>query len=106
MKREKLGSVFTDVAAIMVCDPCKVLRDEDGDGPDYEDYLEQSFEPSSDGSWLRGVAKPVVDIKDAHGNTGAIAVTTGSDGWCPVYLETDDDGRKRLVVELDCLCEP
>lgn len=94
--RTKLGSVFTDTATLLVGDPCKILE---GDACllGWDGYVDACGD----------YTKKVVEIPDPIGRAGALSVQVGSDGWYPVYLETDKEGKPaRLVIELGGQVEP
>jgi hypothetical protein len=95
--RQKIGSFFTDTATVLVGDPCKVIQD-DGRRISWEEYLDL----------LLAAPDGPVHIRDSRGQTGAIAVPTGADGWYPVFLEPGDgeDDFGRIVIELGGHVEP
>ena len=85
-KTTRLGSVFTDTAALLIGDPCQVIPDCDRPPLDWEAYIAKCGD----------FTEKVVQLSD-----GDLSVQVGCDGWYPVYLETDDDGQpSRLVIEL------
>jgi hypothetical protein len=99
-KRERIGAIFTDVAAIMVGDPCKVIPDA-GEEPrlTYDDLI------------AKWEARPRHDTPVAIGKEGQDAIvinTVGNcDGWCWVYVERDKQGSPiRLIVDLSAQGPP
>ncbi len=94
MKRKRLGFVGVDSGMVMVGDPCYFV------GMDAEINSRCS-------SWVEGCERVFCvpgqerdEGMDVFGLGVAVATTHG-DGVYPVFLEVGDDGRRRLVVELD-----
>jgi hypothetical protein len=88
MRQSYLGSIFTDVAAIIVGDPCKVLEDKryPGQSIRYQDFVNKEINSKN-----------------------AIVVYTleGCDGWCNVFVEKDKDGNAiRLIIDLSPKVRP
>jgi hypothetical protein len=82
---EFIGSIFTDVAMLIVGDPCKILSEHQ-----YENYLDQHIGGLRCEIWRTPTLGDSVTV-----NTG------GCDGWCPVFLERARDGKPlRLVIGL------
>lgn len=98
--REKLGSIFTDTATLLIGDPCKVLYSSD-------DQERNHFTWEAYVDLCGDFCRKVVEVPDLLGRAGALSIQVGADGWYPVYLETDEDGRPaRLVIELGGQVEP
>lgn len=111
MTRELLGSIWTDTAMLVVGDPCQLITDE----TEYEAFCDRGEQytetPMVVGgkilSMLFCVVQKTWEVKNNLDGTGAIAVRTGTDGYFPVYLERDEQGKPfRLIVELSGLVEP
>lgn len=89
-KREFLGAIWTDVAAILVGDPCRLLSDDR-----YEALIEQWETQRGD------------RIHKVESLGGAISVVTGADGWCPVWVDRDAEGRPfQLTIGLSPRVDP
>lgn len=120
-KREYIGCIFTDVAAVIVGDPCKLIPDE-GESPKlpYLQFAEALYPLSRDSrDWLDGwqPGQPIPDRPPAppspqyveFGPHDAIAIKTvdNCDGWLKVYIERDKQGQPmRLIVDLSAGPEP
>lgn len=105
MKREPIGSIFTDVASILVGDPCKVLRQDTVGSITYDQFIEKRH-PSVPGTPVWDLPVPTQHVTFGD---DAIAISTvgPSDGWCNVYVERDKDGvAVRLIVDLNAKVEP
>lgn len=106
MGRKLIGHIGVDSGQIMVGDPCylKEWKDNDLAGSDWyerskkmtkDDKFDYSYEGASmascckDGAGVLGTYEAAVSMRTKYG-----------DGGYPVYLETDEDGGFRLVVEM------
>jgi hypothetical protein len=116
MQREKIGAIWTDVAAIVVGDPCKMIPDERDRAPriTYGQFVEQMSGPRTfpgDPGWedARDPRDPVF-LKGSDGNPcDAVALPTveNCDGWVHLYIERDEKGwPRRLIAELNARSEP
>ena len=83
MTKKLIGSIFTDVASLIIGDPCKLI----GEGCDiiYQDFLDRTI-PEKD----------------------AITVNTmNCDGWCYVYgLYNDDGDMIEVIIDLSPKIKP
>ena len=106
-EKEYIGSVYTDVASLLIADPCKVLPSK-GDKrkwPTYEDLI-RKWQESDPPMWteaeiLQGATRrmkrvsPIVKLLD-----DAAVVRFGTDGHCHVYVERNGDGSiERIIIE-------
>ena len=100
--RKNIGCVGVDAGLLMVGDPCYFWPDKDGEKTEAVESLENwcavcaalnNGPGKNDGAQLH--------FQRGHDGLGVIVETTNGDGCYPVYLETDDNGRRRLIVELD-----
>jgi hypothetical protein len=115
--RTKVGSFWTDTGLVLVGDPGRLLPDErypeDEHAPPvkYLKFLEgfRGPEPEVERVELKGGhvierqgklehldAAPVLDGEDRVG----LGVSVCCDGWCHVYLESDDNGPKWIIIEI------
>ena len=99
---EQAGVIGVDAGCVMVGDPCyffgsggKPSSSQDA-YPNWEDVCKQ-IDYDEDGG-----RKPT-QLKYAmgHDGLGVIVETTHGDGMFRVWVETDEDGHRRLVVDLD-----
>lgn len=98
-KREYIGSIYTDVAAIVVGDPCKVMPCEDGNRHTYEELMSAKFSRRGD----RDPQQPIVLGCDAI----SLPTVENCDGWCYVWIERDKDGWPiKLIVDLNAKVKP
>jgi hypothetical protein len=97
--REYLGSIFTDVASIIVGDPCKILMDKRSPPKlTYDQFIERLVD-----SQQLGIAGSAVKF----GND-AITINTlySCDGWIAVYAERNKAGEiTKLVIDLNAKVE-
>src|SRR3954454_880771 len=97
-KRELIGSIFTDVAAVVVGDPCKLVHDTRDRKPPYTygQYCERwaeanprvvpEYVPGEGLKWPDvGPHKWHTDLGESRGV--AVATLENCDGWCDVYVE-------------------
>jgi hypothetical protein len=97
-KRECIGSIFTDVASIVIGDPCKMLPDKRGNRHTYEELAEAKF-----GDRERDPKQPVALGNDLI----ALPTVENCDGWCDVYVERDMDGWPlRVIIDLSAKAQP
>ena len=103
MIRKQVGVVGVDAGVLMVGDPCYFFGPEitaaqqayrGGWTEVCEELLDKQFDADRDNAAQLRFAK-------GHKGLGVIVHTTHGDGAYPVYLETDNKGRRRLVVDLD-----
>jgi hypothetical protein len=88
---EKIGECGVDSGLVMVGDPCYFIGDDARIHAKCPTWRQACYEVFDRG-------KPLA--YDVYG-LGVAVNTTYGDGVMPVYLVTDSDGRRRLVVELD-----
>ena len=96
--REYVGKCGVDAGCLMIGDPCYFF------GPDceaakvhptWESVLNQF-------DYGKGIPPPVqLNYAKGHAGLGVIVRTTHGDGTFPVYIETDINGKRRIVVELE-----
>jgi hypothetical protein len=97
-KREYIGSIYTNVASIVVGDPCKMLPSKHGNPRTYEELGDAKFFDRS-----RDPRQPVALGDDLI----ALPTVENCDGWCDVYVERDDTGwPTQLIIELNAKTEP
>src|SRR6478752_2841058 len=93
-KREYIGSIWTDVAALILGDPCRIIRDDRRpDGTiEYGDYVAMKCDRNRDPQDPLKIEKHSI----------VVPTVEGCDGWCKVYVERGKDGWPlRLIVDLD-----
>lgn len=84
-KKQKIGSIFLDTASVMVGDPCQMLATKSKKNMTYDGYMASAYKD---------------DVLRIGGEI--IAVSTGADGWCWVYLERDKQGNPfKLIIDLN-----
>lgn len=112
MSLEYVGSVFTDVAALLIADPCKTLADDGKNPPTYEDLLDKWNAsapplPSLD-DMLQGVRQPIIPTSPIVKLLDDVAVIRfGTDGYCHIYVERDENGVKTVIIKPGmCTKEP
>ncbi len=120
-KREWVGAFWVDTAMVLVGDPCQVLQNEDCNkpAPTYKDLMDKFFpsQPRADrlDEILHKTAQTTEELREAlgliqrspkfvsfsnpHGQAGSYTLQTGSDGWCHVYKESNDNGVVRIIIE-------
>jgi hypothetical protein len=83
-------SIFTDVASIIVADPCRVMSRED-----WRKNIEERWHAHENGTLGHGQPFVMPDY-------GIIVPTVQNcDGWCNVRVERGKDGwPRRLIVNL------
>lgn len=97
-KREYIGSIFTDVASVVVGDPCKMFPSQHGTSHTYEELVEAKFSDRE-----RDPKLPIRLGNDAI----SLPTVENCDGWCNVYVERNKDGWPlRLVVDLNAKTKP
>lgn len=131
MAREKLGAIWIDTAAVIVGEPCFLVRGPDGPArrPTWGQFVasweEQGEDVPDDAARganalaaLRGLGveplpemrkSPTDVVRLGRDGAGAIAVRTleNCDGWARVYLDRDREGRpRRLIIDLNTTTEP
>jgi hypothetical protein len=94
MTRVRIGFCGVDAGMLMVGDPCYFV----GKDAAIHNKCESWAQACSEVFCPDGVDRDTP--MDVYGLGVAIGTTNG-DGCYPVYLETADDGRRRLIVELD-----
>lgn len=84
--RKYIGSIFTDVASLIIGDPCKLLYDSRMQtNLSYQDFLHRSIRE-----------------RDA-----IIVSTNNCDGWYNVYAEYDENGdMTEVTVDLNPRVKP
>ena len=95
MKREFIGSFFTDVAGVLVGDPCKLLKDSrDRSAPfTYDEAME---------AWPPMDAPPAQHVNLGDDRGLAVRTVENCDGWCHVFMERNTKGQAvRLIVDLN-----
>ena len=101
--KTKIGIVGVDAGVLMVGDPCYFFGPEKTTAQEAypggwseicDTVLNDKFDESEPRAAQLNYAK-------GHAGLGVIVGTTHGDGVYPVYLETDDKDRRRLVVELE-----
>ncbi len=88
---KQIGVVGVDAGMIMVGDPCYFIGKDSTacqKFPTWYDACNQIFCKEDAGDVM------------AIDNLGIAVSTTHGDGSYPVYLEEDDNGRRRIIVDL------
>lgn len=93
MQTTRIGECGVDAGMLMVGDPCYFIGKDATIHERCNDWKQACDEVFCTGNYDRN------DGMDVYGLGIAVATTHG-DGCYPVFLETDN-GRRRLVVELD-----
>jgi hypothetical protein len=97
-KREYVGSIYTDVACIVVGDPCKMLQSRNGNPRTYEELGDAKFSDRE-----RDPRQPVALGSDLI----SLPTIENCDGWIDVYVERNEDGwPTRLIVNLASKTRP
>lgn len=101
-ERRLLGAFFTDVAQLVVGDPCKLISGaklpDDAAPAAQVNYFRYVGFWRAQGTMVPGYVIPdpplAVEVPDARGQTCGFGVHTldNCDGWLYVYLEADDEG--------------
>lgn len=134
-KPEYVGSIFTDVASVIIGDPCKLLIDErekkeDSNHPlTYMDYVEKTTCPfpsfplkGANKTLLEALAKEGLNAdpeavtvydrdKTVFGKDAIAFRTLGSplagDGWVNVFVERNRKGDViKVIIDLNAKCNP
>ena len=92
MSKALIGHVGVDAGLLMVGDPCYFV----GKDAAINDVCESWDQACSEifNEFDRDVPFNVYEL-------GVAISTTHGDGYYPVYLETTESGRRRLIVDLD-----
>ena len=90
----KIGECGVDAGMLMVGDPCYFIGKDATINSRCESWDQACREVFCKDGVDRDTPMDVYDL-------GVAISTTYGDGSYPVYLETDDDGSRRLIVELD-----
>jgi hypothetical protein len=97
-KREYVGSIYTNVACIVVGDPCKMLASRDTIPHTYEELGAVKFSDHE-----RDPRQPVALGSDLI----ALPTVENCDGWINVYVERDKSGwPMRMVIDLASKTRP
>jgi hypothetical protein len=100
-KREYVGSIYTDVACIVVGDPCKMLQSRNGNPRTYEELGDARISQFRDRE--RDPRQPVALGSDLI----ALPTVENCDGWINVYVERDKSGwPMRMVIDLASKTRP
>ena len=93
--KKYIGEIGVDAGCVMVGDPC-YMHGEDGElkkaYPTWEKLCAAMPKRRDEGGQLNYAL--------GHKGLGVIVQTTHGDGVLPVFLETDENGRRKLIVEL------
>jgi len=97
--KQKIGVCGVDAGLLMVGDPCYFWRN--GEESAAEESIKEWPEVCDKIKELDKNSGYQLNFKMGHAGLGVIVETTYGDGVYPVFLETTEKGKRRLVVELD-----
>ncbi len=104
MSKELIGHVAVDAGMLMVGDPCyfhggREKSQLDQAYPAWRDVCAALHKAEAEQGGKRGTVQ--LNFVRGHEGLGVIASTTHGDGFYPVYLEKDKNGKRRMIVHLD-----